>query len=149
MGGPKYEEIPTPSKPRKRAPSTRNLLGLILPGQGGCNHFVCGLSKRGRGKHPMISYASAEIQKQPPMPNQGADARSLDTWGNLQKTHMRRSSIGAGYQGWPTYAIRLILTGDLFGDWDTFGGLASQFAHLGTFANLAITGNSSSSRVYD
>ena len=146
---PSFEEITIPVKLRKWAPSLENLKGLFLPDQDECNYFSLELAKGRCKKPPMVPYITADLHKNPWMPSQQAHTRSLESWKILQKTHKRPSNIEIGFQAWITYNIRFLLTGDLCGAWDTFGGLAAQLTHLGTVMNLAITENATIAQNYD
>ena len=146
---PSYEEITIPAKLRGWAPSLQNIKGLLLPDQDECNYFSLEPAKGRCEKPPMVPYIAAELHKSPRMPSQEAHTRALDSWETLQKTHKRPSTVEMGFQAWIAYNLRFILTGDLCGAWDTFGGLSAQLAHQGAVMNLAITENATIAQTYD
>ena len=97
----------------------------------------------------MASFSAAGIQKHPRIPHQESQTRALDSRKTLQKPHKRPSAVAMGFQSWVAYNLRFILTGDLCGACDTFGGLSAQLTHLGTVMNLAITENATIAQTYD
>ena len=69
--------------------------------------------------------------------------------GAAGKNHKRPAKLELGLQAWVAYSVRFVMAGDLASDWETFGGISTERAQLGTALNPAVSENAKISTTYD
>ena len=80
-----------------------------------------------------LFHFSRAVRGKPWIPQESAHARALGAWRVLRKPHKSPPNGDLAFQACVSYSLRFLLSGDLASDWETFGGIGIQFAHLGVW----------------
>ena len=136
---PEFEEVCIPLKLSRLSLPLKQLSGLFLPDQKMVNE-ISEMLARGQACSPSyVPFVFSPLNKEPWIPSLFEHKKAQEGWNSRMKSLNSDQSLS--FQSWILYRMRFIVSAEVCGAWQLYGGLIAQVNNLGITLNIAVSEN--------